>query len=407
MCVGCLQSAPKHHSKKGSRFFFFLRTELADIPYGTGSLYVEDAKHPDRLKKEARLLNATEREEATVVQYLVLGGHTRYTGLPSTRRPDTVMSHIHAGPGQQVFGYSNKQYCDLAMAFSRPDGADESEGPRMQLHFHNYHGYPWHYKGHAPGCPSPKDPYLSFELTPETKLPDEFKHRYALALSCVRPRQVTFSYSTSTTCDWFHDRTLPSLDPSRAAEGKFYYNINELLAEERPDEFYQPPTKTQEYISRQKLVDDIAAGTVDGFVTLRGGRERRPNGNRASQNFGYCVQNYAPSLDQISSYTKAQIAEFYGLDEAGAEAFLKKQPSRTLNSTTFHTEETISTAYLRWLIRERGFTDFVITHFLWYRFSDHPRQFIEPLLQLRHRLKQEGNVAAAEALKLIANSDYG
>jgi hypothetical protein len=45
---------------------------LADIPYGTGSLYVEDAKHPERLKKEARLLNATEREEATVVQYLVL-----------------------------------------------------------------------------------------------------------------------------------------------------------------------------------------------------------------------------------------------------------------------------------------------------------------------------------------------
>jgi len=317
------------------------------------------------------------------------------------------MSNIHAGSGQQVFGYSNKQYCDLTMAFSRSGDEDDETVPRMQLHFHNYHGYKWHYKGHTPSCPSPQDPYLSFALTPETEFPDDFKLRYATALSSVRPRQVTFTYTTSYTCNWFHDRALPSLDPSQAAAGKFYHNINELLAAERETEFYQPPTKTQEYLGRQKLVDDIASGAIDGFVTLRGGRERRPNGNRASKNFGYCVQNYAPTLDQISSYTKSQIAEFYGLEEEGVEAFLKKQPPRTLNSTTFHGEETISTAYLRWLIRERGFTDFVITHFLWYRFNDHPRQFIEPLLQLRHRLKQEGNVAAAEALKLIVNSDYG
>jgi uncharacterized protein (DUF3820 family) len=114
----------------------------------------------------------------------------------------------------------------------------------------------------------------------------------------------------------------------------------------------------------------------------------------------------------VSDYTKAQIAEFYGLDDdnddgEGVKKYLEKQPARTLNSTSFHSEETVSTAYLRWLMKKRGFVDFEVTHFLWYKFNDHPRQFIEPLLQLRHRLKQEGNLAAAEALKLIVNSDYG
>jgi hypothetical protein len=159
----------------------------------------------------------------------------------------------------------------------------------------------------------------------------------------------------------------------------------------------------------KSLVAAIAAGTIDGFVTIKGGRERPPRRarNAASSAFGFCVQNYAPSFEQISDYTKKQIAEFYGLDDEGVKAFLKKQPPRTLNSTTFHSEETVSTAYLRWLIRKRGFCDFEVTHFLWYKFNDHPRSFIEPLLRLRHRLKQEGNLAAAEALKLIANSDYG
>ena len=387
---------------------FFL--ELADIPFGTGSLYVEDEKDSHLLVKENRCLNATEREEARVTQYLVLGGHSRFTGLDSSRRPDAVMSSIHAGPGQVVFGYSNKQYCDLTMAFSRREDENPDESARMQVHFHNYHGDSWHYKGHLPGCPSTQDMYLSFSPTPETLLMDSFRQKYATVMSSVRPRQVTFSYHTSYACDWFHDKPLPSLDPEKAAEAKFYYNISELLAEEKMDEFYEPPSPTQTFLNKKKLVADIAEGRIDGFVTLKGGREERKNmmgDNLASNNFGFCVQNYAPTIDQISLHTKEQIAEFYGLDEDGVNSFLSKQPPRTLNSTTFHSEETISTAYLRWLIKERGFRDFEITHFLWYKFNDHPRQFIEPLLQRRHLLKQEGNIAAAEALKLIVNSDYG
>ena len=371
---------------------------------------MEDEKNSELLVKENRCLNSTEREEARVTQYLVLGGHSKFTGLDSSRRPDSVMSSIHAGAGQIVFGYSNKQYCDLTMAFSRREDENQEETPRTQVHFHNYHGNSWHYKGHLPDCPSTQDVYVSFSPTAETLLMDSFRHKYATVMSSVRPRQVTFSYHTSYACDWFHNRPLPSLDPERAAEGKFYYNISELLAEERGEDFYEPPSPTQTFLNKKKLVADIADGKIDGFVTLRGGRERgekTKRANRASKNFGYCVQNYAPTNDQISEHTKEQIAEFYGLDEDGVNSFLRKQPPRTLNSTTFHSEETISTAYLLWLIRERGFRDFEITHFLWYKFNDHPRQFIEPLLQRRHLLKQQGNIAAAEALKLIVNSDYG
>ena len=383
--------------------FFF--TELSDIPYGTGSLYVENPDNPKgSLRRESRALNATEREEATVVQYLTLGGHYRFTGLPTARRPDRILSSIHAGPGQTVFGYSNKQRADLTMSFRRQADEDPETTPSTRLHFHNYHGFHWHYAGHRPGCRSTQDMYRSFDLNEETTRMDSFRHEYAAAMSAVRPRQVTFSYHTSYTCDWFHDTPLPSLSPSSTST---FCNIAELLAAERADEYYEPPPRQQQYLKKSVLVRDIVAGKIEGFVTLRGGRERLKSTNLAQRQFGFCVQNFAPSRSQISDYTKAQIAEFYGLDEEGVNSFLDKQPPRTLNSTTFHTEETISTAYLRWLIKHRGFVDYEITHFLWYKFSAHPRSFIEPLLQLRHRLKKEGNVAAAEAVKLIVNSDYG
>jgi hypothetical protein len=250
--------------------------------------------------------------------------------------------------------------------------------------------------------------YMSFEVTEETKLLDNFRMRYARVMSAIRPEQVTFDYHVSYSCDWFHDRPVPSFD-SPSTDNKTYHNINELLAEERADEFYEPPPPRQQFLDKQKLIQDIAEGKINGFVTLRGGREtKNRNRSRAAVNgFGFCVQNYAPKPSEISDYTKAQIAEFYGLEEEGVEDFLAKQAPRTLNSTTFHSEETISTGYLRWLMKERGFVDFTVTHFLWYKFDDHPRRFIEPLLQLRHRLKKEGNLAAAEALKLIVNSDYG
>jgi hypothetical protein len=119
------------------------------------------------------------------------------------------------------------------------------------------------------------------------------------------------------------------------------------------------------------------------------------------------VQNYAPTPEQVSPFTKQQMSEFNGISLEEVDELIAKQPPRTLNSTTFHQEETISTNYLKWLIKERNFVDFDITHFLWFKFGSHTRDFIEPLLQLRHEMKKMGNLAAAEILKLLVNGHYG
>jgi hypothetical protein len=377
------------------------------MPIGTGSLYVKDSCTSPLLRKEKRCKNVTETEEADVVQYMTCGGHANYTGLVGSS-PLRVVSSIHAGPGQQVFGYSDKQRCDLLMLFETPanNNDDENNGSRRrrrQLHYHNYHGYFWHYQGHFDGCPSRQDQYAKLSIDAQTTLLDSFRRSYAEAMSKVRPDQVTFHYHTSYSCELTHGKRLKSLD--NPLSEKTYYNIQELLSCERPDEFYQPPPKHQEYLHKETLIKDIVNDKITGFITISGGRENRPPD--ASSHFGFCVQNYAPTPEQVSPFTKQQMSEFNGISLEEVDELIAKQPPRTLNSTTFHQEETISTNYLKWLIKERNFVDFDITHFLWFKFGSHTRDFIEPLLQLRHEMKKMGNLAAAEILKLLVNGHYG
>jgi len=368
------------------------------MPYGTGSLFVSSSGSDKNLRKEKRSKNVTETEEAVVIQYLALGGHEKFTGLKN-ESPARVVSSIHAGPGQQVFGYSDKQRCDLLMLFDKTPQRSHRE-----LHYHNYHGFFWHYQGHFEGCPSLLDRYTSLKIDDQTRLLDSFRSEYAEAMSKVRPDQVTFHYHKSYSCDWTHGKPLKSLDDPTGE--KTYFNIQELLAAERADEFYQPPPSQQEFLNKETLLKDIMNDKISGFITISGGRENRTSTD-ASSNFGFCVQNYAPLPHQLSEYTRQQMSEFNGIDSEKVQDLIKKQPARTLNSTTFHQEETISTNYLKWLIKERNFVDFEITHFLWYKFGSHTRDFIEPLLQLRHEMKKMGNLAAAEILKLLVNGHYG
>lgn len=366
------------------------------MPYGTGSLYVNSSEK--MLKRENRSKNVTETEEAVVIQYLALGGHEKFTGLKN-ESPERVISSIHAGPGQQVFGYSDKQRCDLLMLFDKTP-----ERGHRELHYHNYHGFFWHYQGHFDGCVSTLDRYTKLKIDDQTRLLDSFREEYAEAMSKVRPDQVTFHYHKSYSCDWVHGKPLKSLNPN---SDKTYFNIHELLSAERSQEFYQPPPTHQEFLNKETLVRDIVNDKITGFITVRGGRENRSKQD-ASSHFGFCVQNFAPRSEQISSFTRQQMSEFNGFANVQqAEELIDKQPARTLNSTTFHQEETISTNYLKWLIKERNFVDFEITHFLWYKFGNHTRDFIEPLLQLRHEMKKMGNLAAAEILKLLVNGHYG
>jgi len=72
---------------------------------------------------------------------------------------------------------------------------------------------------------------------------------------------------------------------------------------------------------------------------------------------------------------------------------LKKQPARTLNAVSFLDAETISTTYLRWLMEERGFTGFRVSHFLAYEFRDWGADYLLPVLQRRHEEKKPAGPA--------------
>ena len=380
---------------QGNSESLFCLAELKDMPVGTGSLFVTCNERPHRLVKENRCMNLTEREECLVVQYLSSGGHETFTGIRG--QPARVFSGVHSGGGQLGFGCSVRQKSDLCLFFDR-----RGDSP-AELHYHNYHGYNWHYRGHERDCPA-ETIYEPFEWDAKSKALDDFRATYAEALSSVNPDCVLFRYSVSTSCDYWHGRRLCGLaDPS-----KTYQNLQELVAapEEASCNFYLPPGGPhRQSWDKSALLREIRDGRVEGFVTLTGGEETASG--EAGRRFGFCVQNYAPLPAELSEYTKTQMEASLNMDAEKVAEHVSKLSERTLNSGTFHGEETVSTSYLRWLMQARGFQNFEITHFVQYRFDDHSREFVEPILQKRHEVKQRGSVAHAEALKLIANSDYG
>jgi hypothetical protein len=75
--------------------------------------------------------------------------------------------------------------------------------------------------------------------------------------------------------------------------------------------------------------------------------------------------------------------------------YIARQPSRALNNSTFHKEETLSTSSLSWHMNERDFCDFETTHFLRYKFVNYWNAYLEPLLAARHKHKIKGNDTAS------------
>jgi hypothetical protein len=381
-------------------------------------LFVQDPKDEHKLIREKRCFNFLESEEAAVVQYLIAGGHSEYTRDARRDPPSRVCSSFHAGPGQQVFGCGPTQRCDLLMVFLN-DPLNLTEQKPVVLEYHNYHGSYRHYEGHIETCPFEGMPYRP---TDASSLFDKFRRRLATAFSLVHPENVIFNYSVSTTCDYEHGaKSFPSLRSSPSSLSETHYSsIRELIASELSNEIWaKHPSR---WIYKSRLLESIIDGSETGFVTLIGGEETTemvrahlPHGEPdAGENFGFCVQNFAPPLHLLSMHTRQQIIDYFGWGDAcengGTEQlkkFLKDLPSRTLNSSTFHSEETISTAYLQWLIKTRGFKNFTITHFLHYRFADYNKDYLEPLLQKRHEFKKEGNIVGAECAKLLGNGDFG
>jgi hypothetical protein len=378
--------------------------ELSDTPIGTGSLYVpHKTKGTTALVREMKQLNVTERQEAEVVQYLSLGAHTYFTGV--VEEPDSAISAVHAGPGQQVFGWSDKQRCDLLLVFFAPP----SGGP-AKLSYHNYHGDFWHKCGHLPLCPKAAGDLTPLIVDAATLEMDEFRHGYARALSLVRPESVLFDYSTSFSCHYYHTKLVPEPPPRSYFSVKEWLSAPEQRAPRLEGRIVLPFGREEEILGVESLKQRIKDGTISGFATVEGGREGSPRGVAGGKHFGFCVQSWAPAASDLSPTTRGQIAEYFDFGEDGDEQvdkYVERLEPRTLNSTTFHSAETVSTSYLRWLMLERDFTDFSITHFIRYQFGEHSRGYLEPLLEKRHQYKRAGNTVAAECLKLLGNGSFG
>jgi hypothetical protein len=237
---------------------------------------------------------------------------------------------------------------------------------------------------------------------------DSFRRGLAAAWSKVAPQSVVFHYETSQGCDYFHGKKIPG-----PITGKEYGDLREALASEGGQACWIP--RALQRITQTDLKEAILSGREEGFVTVRGGREGKNVSatSPAAARFGFCVQSWAPSPDSLGEFTLKQVALHNGWslgEEEGlrkTRELIKRQPPRTLNDITFRSEETVSTTYLRWLMEERGFEGFRITHFLSYNFSNFGKDFIEEVLQKRHEEKRAKNLVAAECLKLIGNGSYG
>ena len=377
-----------------------------------------------KLVPERRLKNITDREEGVVVQYLTLGGYRHY--MCSSRYPSIAedeeeteearhqcggdrmrlaraASALHAGAGQQTFGWNKSQRADLLLVF-----VDSDDG-HTALHYHNHHEFGVHYTGHVPDCWR-AETRGSFREKTLSRRCDSFREGLARAFTSVRPDRAKFFYTRTTTCELLHGSDLSREVPSTLANStETYATALETCLLERTDDFiYQPPAERGRSLDVVKeVVPAIAAGRLTGFVTIKGGRETLSDCPAADM-FGFCMQKYSPTGKQVSPFTRRQIADYHGFEtEQEVDKFIDSQLSRTVNSGTFHTWETVTTSYLRWLMNARGFAGFRVKHLAVYNFTDDPKHFLEPILQRRHDAKRRGRAVEAECLKLIGNGSFG
>ena len=266
------------------------------------------------------------------------------------------------------------------------------------LYYVNYHGMHYHYTGHHPDCRLRSEGQVAYQLDAETKRLDEFREGLALWMSDLEPENLLVRYRTLTACQLFHlDREL---------------NIEEYVEKSLGKYSCLPRAYSlwRKSWHVDHLVSLILEGEVTGFVTLTGGTEDEAKGSVLERNFGFCVQKRRPSVCDLSDFTLRQIVAREKIEDAPRlKAFLEKSPERTLAARSFSVEtaETISTTYFCWLVKERGLRDYKITHFIHYKFSDYSKDFLEPILERRHRYKREGMTVGAETLKLVANGSFG
>ena len=381
---------------------------------GSGALFYRDDDDEDEdggggggvFRREFEVPCALDRQEGAVAQFLALEGWKRFLrGREEDgggRRLICCMSAVHAGPGQQCLAFNHRDKTDATLALSRGNAG----GPAALI-FYNFNGGFFHYLGHEPGCR--KRVGSLFIEKNRDRLEFGLRTEYARRMSAVRPADLEIEWARDYGCKYFDGNLIERFKDGDGGGGERpYFDLRELLRREYP---YEAVCRPDPFRGKRRIVQrDIVAGILDGsltgFVHLSGGEEKPDFG--AAGKFGFCVQKYAPRARQLGPYTLELVKKYMGFktDEATAEYCDKAQP-RALNSTSFHSKETVSTSYLKWLIERRGLSGFVVHHFIYYPFRDYKREFMEPLLQRRHECKLAGKHAEAEALKLVANGNFG
>ena len=376
------------------------------MPVGTGTLFVQHDKNPQLLIRESKCKNVTETQESQVIQYIANGGFRKYSKYVDDVQyisPSKIISAIHAGPGQICFGFSHQQKADLTLTFK-----SVSNKPAI-LFIHNYHGKgPYgHYEGHCSTCRLHDKKTNDFKVKIESEKMDLFRHKLAEAWSLINPNHLIVEYSTSHACEFYCGNYLDSL----TIPDKKYLSLYELLHLDFPqpnDDIYLPQcvSNTRKILNKSQLKNDILNNKQTGFVTIKGGNEK--TSNNICDIFGFCVQKVKPTRNMLSPFTIEQIKQYFHFtSNKEIDHFLENLPERTLNACTFINEETMSTTYLKWLMKERGFDNFTITHFIAYKFSNYTREFLGSILQQRHEFKLLGLNTEAQVAKLIMNSHYG
>ncbi|OXE35359.1 MAG: hypothetical protein CGW95_14340, partial [Phenylobacterium zucineum] len=382
---------------------------------------VEAAARARYLVRERRQLNDTEKEESWAARYLVMGGYLADCAslhrLPEsiragTKRPDSVSSAIHAGSGQQVFGWSNHQRADVTLFFEKAEGG--RQGPAVVMHY-NYHGSPWHYLGHSSSCLSKASSTAAaagdFAWQPASEQRDSFRFGLAEALSAVAPETFLVVYTAKLACGLGHGGALRGMRNPHI----IYSSAKDLVLSELGATVSRPPPKK---ISVAELISGIESRKYRGFVTLRGGQEsdKIAREDPAGNAFGFCVQSHCADPSELSSRTGQDIVDYFGWSRLPADAQKRlvstyltgSKTPRTLSASTFLSEETVTTEYLRFLMAKREFSGFEITHYLHYEMTDDlGSAYVEPLLQKRHACKLRGEAVAAECLKLLGNGSFG
>ena len=385
-----------------STFYFSAKFGL---PFGSSCFYVRSRK-TGNLEPVSKVFDPSigcfEREEALFCQFM------NYGSFPEALN---VASAFNAGPGQLPFG-RGKWPADLTLSLpgqerSLPLSLDTRKESRdwskRTVAVFNYHGF-YHNdnRGHQSWCQQHTgDEDGDLRFNDETNEEDSLLRDYAQAMSSVH-EGLDFTYTVLTPCSFFHGNPLPGVQGENS-----HCSLRKYLEKEHGDKC----VFTRRYengVGESKLVSDIVAEKVEGFITIEGGEESCKD--TASWSFAFCHTRDNQSVSELGSQALSIFAERFGGDKDKGEKMLRKRLSAsqaTLTRKHFSGLNTISSAFFRFLVKERRLTNFKVVHFM----ECAVRHFLTPwvlnLLENRWKIKKGlmGKVDCSEfALKIILNS---